>query len=85
MQKAADQEGAGPFDFMVRMILEDEGQTTVVMFQLDNADLRAACTHDLHMVGSDGLPRPDLYVADKLHPSAESYQIRAKLIRPALE
>ena len=36
-------------------------------------------------LGTDGQPRPDFYVADKLHPSAEQYQIRAKLIRPALE
>ena len=36
-------------------------------------------------LGADGLPRPELYVADKLHPSAEQYQLRAKLIRPALE
>ena len=66
MEKAAAQEGVAPFDFMVRMILEDEGQTTIVMFQLDNDDLRAACTHDLHMVGSDGLPRP----GTKPHPRA---------------
>ena len=36
-------------------------------------------------LGTDGEPRPELYVADKLHPSAEQYQIRAKLIRPTLE
>ena len=66
MEKAAAQDGIAPFDFMVRMILEDEGQTTIVMFQLDNADLRAACTHGLHMVGSDGLPRP----GTKPHPRA---------------
>ncbi|MEA3213218.1 MAG: hypothetical protein QOE70_6275 [Chthoniobacter sp.] len=42
-------------------------------------DIWAAC------LGADGQPRPELYVADKLHPSAEQYQIRAKLIRPALE
>lgn len=36
-------------------------------------------------LGADGEPRPELYVADKLHPSAEQYQIRARLIRPALE
>jgi lysophospholipase L1-like esterase len=36
-------------------------------------------------LGADGEPRPELYVADKLHPSAEQYQIRAKLIRPLLE
>jgi len=36
-------------------------------------------------LGSDGEPRPELFVADKLHPSPEQYQIRAKLIRPTLE
>ncbi|MFO1248760.1 MAG: D-aminoacylase [Alphaproteobacteria bacterium] len=66
MQAAADSEGMSPFDFMVRMILEDEGQTTIVMFQLDKDDLHAACTHELHMVGSDGLPRP----GTKPHPRA---------------
>jgi N-acyl-D-aspartate/D-glutamate deacylase len=28
------------------------------MFQQDETDLRTACCHRLHMVGSDGLPRP---------------------------
>ena len=42
-------------------------------------DIWAAC------LGPDGEPRPELYVADKLHPSAEQFRIRAKLIRPALE
>jgi N-acyl-D-amino-acid deacylase len=66
MERAAAQEGMRPFDLLVRLILEDEGQTTIVMFQLNNEDLRAACTHDLHMVGSDGLPRP----GTKPHPRA---------------
>jgi N-acyl-D-amino-acid deacylase len=66
MAAAAAQEGVAPFDFLIRMILEDQGQTTIVMFQLDNADLRAACTHSLHMVGSDGWPRP----GTKPHPRA---------------
>jgi lysophospholipase L1-like esterase len=42
-------------------------------------DIWAVC------LGSDGEPRPELYVADKLHPSPEQYLIRAKLIRPTLE
>lgn len=42
-------------------------------------DIWAAC------LGAHGEPRPELYVADRLHPSAEQYQIRAKLIRPTLE
>ncbi len=36
-------------------------------------------------LGADGEPRPELYIADKLHPSPQQYAIRAKLIRPALE
>jgi lysophospholipase L1-like esterase len=36
-------------------------------------------------LGSDGQPRPELFVADKLHPSAEGYQIRTKLLRPVIE
>jgi lysophospholipase L1-like esterase len=36
-------------------------------------------------IGADGLPKPELYVADHLHPSAEAYQIRAKLLRPLIE
>jgi N-acyl-D-amino-acid deacylase len=66
MESAASQAGVTPFDLMVRFIVEDHGQTSIVMFQLDNADLRAACTHRLHMVGSDGLPRP----GTKPHPRA---------------
>jgi N-acyl-D-amino-acid deacylase len=66
MQAAAAEAGITPFDLMVRLILEDGGQTTIVLFQLDTADLKAACTHHLHMVGSDGLPRP----GTKPHPRA---------------
>lgn len=36
-------------------------------------------------IGPDGQPRPELFVADRLHPSAEQYQIRAKVIRAALD
>jgi N-acyl-D-amino-acid deacylase len=66
MTDAAAEEGIAPFDLMVRFIEEDAGQTAIVMFQLDDDDLRAACTHRLHMVGSDGMPRP----GTKPHPRA---------------
>ena len=46
------------FDLLARLVEEDRGRTAIVMFQLDTDDLRAACCHRLHMVGSDGLPRP---------------------------
>jgi lysophospholipase L1-like esterase len=36
-------------------------------------------------LGPDGQPRPELFVADRLHPSEEGYKLRAKLLRPAIE
>ena len=66
MDAAAAEAGITPFDLMARFIEEDAGQTAIVMFQLDEGDLRAACTHRLHMVGSDSLPRP----GTKPHPRA---------------
>ena len=66
MDAAAAEEGIAPFDLMVCCIEEDAGQTAIMMFQLDENDLRAACTHRLHMFGSDGLPRP----GTKPHPRA---------------
>lgn len=35
-------------------------------------------------LGPDGLPKPELYVEDKLHPSAAGYARRAELLRPLL-
>lgn len=58
MQAASASAGTTPFDLFCRLVREDAGQTAIIMFQLDEADLHAACTHSLHMVGSDGLPRP---------------------------
>lgn len=54
---AAKAEGIPPFDLLARLVVEDGGQTGIVLFQLDEADLKAACTHPLHLACSDGLPR----------------------------
>lgn len=35
-------------------------------------------------LGSDGKPREELFVEDRIHPSALGYQLRAKIIRPFL-
>lgn len=66
MVQAATSLNITPFELLLRLVLEDQGQTGIVMFQLDEEDLHAACTHRLHMVGSDGLPRP----GTKPHPRA---------------
>ncbi|MGO4335804.1 amidohydrolase family protein [Labrys sp. KB_33_2] len=66
MKKAAAQLGVQPFDLMLRFIEEDDGQTGIILFQLDEDDLHAACCNRLYMAGSDGLPRP----GSKPHPRA---------------
>ena len=43
-----------------------------------------ADSYDLFL-GQDGTPRPEFYVADKLHNSAEGYKIRAAALGPYLE
>jgi hypothetical protein len=40
-------------------------------------------TYDLPL-GTDGLPRPDLFVADQLHFNAEGYKLLAERVRPLL-
>lgn len=66
MEEAARQLGVTPFDLTLRFIEEDDGQTGIILFQLDEDDLHTACCHRLYMAGSDGLPRP----GSKPHPRA---------------
>lgn len=37
------------------------------------------------LLGSDGQPRQELYVEDRLHSTDEGYKLRAKVIRPFIE
>jgi lysophospholipase L1-like esterase len=37
------------------------------------------------MLGDDGQPRPELYVADKLHMTPQGYEVWTKLLRPYLQ
>jgi N-acyl-D-aspartate/D-glutamate deacylase len=66
MRAAAEALDIAPFALMLRLIEEDGGQTGIILFQLDENDLHAACCHRLHMTGSDGLPRP----GSRPHPRA---------------
>lgn len=36
-------------------------------------------------IGADGLPKPELYVADQLHATAAGYALRTELLRPLLQ
>jgi N-acyl-D-amino-acid deacylase len=46
--------GMDPFDVLADLLGGDDGQAHVVMFQLDEHDLRAALVHPRVMIGSDG-------------------------------
>lgn len=58
-----------------------------------NAFIRELCERDSrltqirveeHMLGADGKPRPELYVADGVHLSEASYKIWTSLLAPLL-
>jgi len=36
------------------------------------------------MLGADGLPKPDIFVADRLHMNAKGYEIWTAAVRPYL-
>jgi N-acyl-D-amino-acid deacylase len=57
LAEIATAEAKEPFDLLLWLVERDRGRTNIVMFQLDGGDLRAALTHRLHMLCSDGLPR----------------------------
>jgi len=46
--------GKDPFDVAAELLLADDGQAHVVMFQMDERDLRQALVHPRVMIGSDG-------------------------------
>ena len=66
MAAAALSEAITPFNLLCRCIEADRGRTGILLFQLHEADVRAACCHPLHMFCSDGLPRP----GSRPHPRA---------------
>ena len=57
LEEAAKLTGCHPFDVLERLVLEENGATSLILFQLSEGDLRSAFTHPFHMVGSDGIPR----------------------------
>jgi N-acyl-D-aspartate/D-glutamate deacylase len=61
---AADK-GAEPFDALVDVLLVEELKVSMIVFSMQEDDLREALRHPLTMVGSDGLPPG---VGGKPHP-----------------
>ena len=55
----------------------------VQKFIAGNPSLKYIETYDM-VLGKDGMPREELFVADKLHFNAEGYKLFAERIRPSL-
>jgi hypothetical protein len=62
---------------------EKELNRLIENFVRQTPHLKYVETYDLPL-GTDGLPRPDLFVADQLHFNAEGYKLLAERVRPLL-
>jgi len=45
------------FDFLLFVVVTDQGTTNIIMFQQSEIDLNKVLTSRLHMIGSDSIPR----------------------------
>ncbi len=45
------------FDFLLLVVVTDEGTTNIIMFQQSEVDLHKVLSSRLHMIGSDSIPR----------------------------
>lgn len=57
MTAAAQVLDMSEFDFLLFVVVTDEGTTNVIMFQQSEVDLHKTLSSRLHMIGSDSIPR----------------------------
>ena len=62
-----------PVDAMFELLLDEEGRAGVILFQMDEADLRRALAHPAVMVGSDGSSLAPTGAAAAMKPHPRSY------------
>jgi N-acyl-D-aspartate/D-glutamate deacylase len=70
ISEVADARKQDPLDAAIELIVAEQGKGYMILFQLDEADLRRALTHEHVMVGSDGssLAAEGPLAAGKPHP-----------------
>ncbi len=54
LSEIARARGTDPIEAAIELIVEESGKAYMILFQLDEADLRAALVHPHVMIGSDG-------------------------------
>lgn len=57
MTAAAQVSNMSEFDFLLHVVVVDEGTTNIIMFQQSEVDLNKVLSSRLHMIGSDSIPR----------------------------
>jgi len=68
LQEIADKEQKTPLDAMCDLLLEENGQVMIVLFEIDEADVRRIMSSHLGMVGSDGRAVSPESIPGKVHP-----------------
>ena len=70
LSEVAAARGLDPVDALFELLLDERGRGSVILFQMDEADLRTALAHPAVMVGSDGssLAPTGPMAASKPHP-----------------
>ena len=68
LQEVADKENKDPLDTMCDLLLAENGQVMMVLFEIDEADVRRIMSSHLGMVGSDGRAVSPESIPGKVHP-----------------
>ena len=68
IQEIADKENKEPLDTMCDLLLAENGQVMIVLFEIDDTDVRRIMQSHLGMVGSDGRAVSPESIPGKVHP-----------------
>jgi len=68
LQEIAEKEQKTPLDAMCDLLLEENGQVIIVLFEINEADVRCIMSSHLGMVGSDGRAVSPESIPGKVHP-----------------
>ncbi|SCK23187.1 N-acyl-D-amino-acid deacylase [Streptomyces sp. WMMB 714] len=67
LSDVADERGEDSAECLCRLMTEERGELTVVMFQMDEADVTAALSWPWSLIGSDGLPVQSPYTHPRMY------------------
>lgn len=65
LAEIAEMENRGPYEVFFDLIVEEKASTTVILWMMDEDDVKRIMKHPLTMIGTDGLPG---FGMNKFHP-----------------